>query len=259
MARYRKIDTRTWNDKKFNELSDSAKLVFFLLLTHPHMTSIGAMRASIQSLAGDLHWSLEKIEHAFQEVLQKNIVRYDESSSFIWLPNFLKYNQPESPNVIRSWDNSLDYLPECQLKELLIIHLQSFVLTLSPTFQEALSQVLRKSIPNQEQEQEQEQNKNTLSSKLRSQAVEVLDFLNEKTGKQFRAVDTNLKIIISRLKTGATVSQCRQIIAMKYREWSKNPDMLKYVRPETLFCTKKFESYLAELVMPNCADNHYEK
>ncbi len=74
MARYRKIDTRTWNDKKFNELSDSAKLVFFLLLTHPHMTSIGAMRASLQSLAGDLHWPLEKIEHAFQEILQKNII-----------------------------------------------------------------------------------------------------------------------------------------------------------------------------------------
>ena len=40
MGRYRKIDTRTWNDQKFNELSDYGKLVFFLLLSHPHLTSI---------------------------------------------------------------------------------------------------------------------------------------------------------------------------------------------------------------------------
>jgi uncharacterized phage protein (TIGR02220 family) len=269
MARYRKIDTRTWNDKKFNELSDSGKLVFFLLLTHPHMTSIDAMRASLPSLGGDLHWSFGKIEHAFQEILQKNIAKYDESASFIWLPNFLKYNHPESPNVIKSWNNSLDYLPECNLKTLLIEHLKFYVSTLSSPFQGAFSLILRKTMPNQEQEheQEQEQDKNTFPkhrnnlpfSKLRLQAIDVLNFLNEKTGKRFRPVDTNLKMIITRLKTGATVMECRQIIAMKYREWSKNPDMVKYVRPETLFGTKKFESYLGELVIPNNADCDHEE
>src|SRR5882672_7258730 len=98
MGRYRKIDTRTWNDKKFNDLSDDGKLVFFLLLTHPHLTPIGAMRASLPSLASDLHWPLERLENALQESLLKNMIRHDETSSFMWLPNFLKYNQPESPN-----------------------------------------------------------------------------------------------------------------------------------------------------------------
>lgn len=120
---------------------------------------------------------------------------------------------------------------------------------------------------NQEQEQEQEQNKifslrkheNSLikdrDTILRSQAIEVLNFLNEKTGKRFRPVDTNLKRIISRLKTGATVMECRQIIAMKYREWNNDPDMLKYVRPVTLFCPEKFESYIGELILPKDKEN----
>ncbi len=134
MGRYRKIDTRTWNDKKFNELYDYGKLVFFLLLTHPHLTPIGAMRTSLPGLASELHWPIEKFKKAFNESYLKSMVRYDESSGFIWLPNFLKYNQPESPNVVKLWEYYLDYLPECLLKNLLIGHVKSYVQTLSDSF-----------------------------------------------------------------------------------------------------------------------------
>src|ERR1700737_3226440 len=103
MARYRKNDTRIWNDKKFNGLSDDGKLVFFLLLTHPHLTAIGAMRASLPGLAVELHWPLVRLQQALAEELLKETVQYDELASFIWLPHFLKYNQPESPHVVRSW------------------------------------------------------------------------------------------------------------------------------------------------------------
>lgn len=276
MARYRKIDTRIWNDQKFNELSDNGKLAFFLLLTHPHLTPIGAMRASLPGLASELRWPFEKLQEALNESYIHNMIQYDESASFIWIPNFLKYNQPESPNVIRSWENLLDYLPECTLKNHLIKHIKSHVLKMTLPFREALSITFDKNIPNQEQEQEQEQNKNCVQTqliridsnneivsdidkykaknrhnKLKSQALEVLDFLNKKTGKQFRSVDTNLNLIMARLNTGATVIDCRQIIARKYREWKDNPEMTKYLRPETLFAAKKFESYIGELVLPN--------
>ena len=64
MARYRKIETRIWNDQKFNELSDDGKLLLLMLLTHPHLTSIGAMRATLPGLASELHWSLERLQQA---------------------------------------------------------------------------------------------------------------------------------------------------------------------------------------------------
>jgi len=51
MSRYRKVDPRIWNDAKFRSLDDQGKLAFFFLLTHPHMTAIGAMRASIPGLS----------------------------------------------------------------------------------------------------------------------------------------------------------------------------------------------------------------
>ena len=57
MSRYRKIDPRIWNDKKFRSLSDRAKLLFFMLLTHPSMTALGAMRATLPGLASEMGWT----------------------------------------------------------------------------------------------------------------------------------------------------------------------------------------------------------
>lgn len=102
MARYKKIDTRIWNDKKFNSLSDDARLVFMILLTHQHLTPIGAMRATLVGLADELHWEIKRFTSAFDEIIMQEMAKFDESSSFLWLPNFLKYNRPESPNVVRS-------------------------------------------------------------------------------------------------------------------------------------------------------------
>lgn len=157
MAKYRKIETRIWNDGKFCDLSDDGKLLFFFLLTHPHLTALGAMRISVAGMAGELNWTLERLSKALGEAFRKGLVKYDEKALFLWLPNFLKYNPPESPNVVKSWEQSLDYLPECHLKQQLISHVKSRVESLSGGFREALGEAFRKSMANQEQEQEQEQ------------------------------------------------------------------------------------------------------
>lgn len=85
------------------------------------------------------------------------------------------------------------------------------------------------------------------NSEFKSQAVEVLNFLNEKTGKHYRAVDANLKLIMARLKSGASVQDCKSVIAKKRREWVCDPKMVDYLRPATLFNATKFEQYVGEL------------
>lgn len=81
----------------------------------------------------------------------------------------------------------------------------------------------------------------------RSESKLVLAFLNEKTGKQFREVDSNLHFIEARLKSGIDVQTCKTLIARKVRDWTPKPEMLPYLRPETLFNKTKFETYLAEV------------
>ena len=110
MSKYRKIDPRIWNDAKFNDLSSNAKLVFFLLLTHPHLTALGAMRASIAGLANDLRFTEKAFRESLGECFQNGLIKHDERACFVWLPNYLKYNKPGNPNVLSSWGTWLDYL-----------------------------------------------------------------------------------------------------------------------------------------------------
>jgi len=71
MAHYRKVDVRIWNDAKFNSLSHLGKLAFLLLITHPNMTMLGAMRATPEGLSAELKSTPEAFREAFGEVLSK--------------------------------------------------------------------------------------------------------------------------------------------------------------------------------------------
>jgi uncharacterized phage protein (TIGR02220 family) len=81
----------------------------------------------------------------------------------------------------------------------------------------------------------------------KEEAKTVLGFLNEKTGKNYREVDSNLDFIIARLKSGVDIQTCKTLIARKVRDWTPKPEMVPYLRPETLFNKTKFETYLAEV------------
>jgi hypothetical protein len=168
MARYRKIDPRIWNDEKFRALSDSGKLAFLFILTHPSMTSIGAMRGTTAGLAAELEWGVEAFAKAFGEACAKDMIEADAKASFIGVPNFVKYNPPESPNVIKAWADALDLVPECDLRNRHILRLEQVVKGLTEGFREAFTKAfaktLAKTMPNQEQEQEQEQEQDLYSS-----------------------------------------------------------------------------------------------
>lgn len=83
---------------------------------------------------------------------------------------------------------------------------------------------------------------------LKADAIEVLNFLNAKTGRAYRPVSTNLDLIINRLKSGTSVQDCKTMIARMHREWGNDDKMKKYLRPATLFNATKFEQYIGECV-----------
>ncbi len=86
--------------------------------------------------------------------------------------------------------------------------------------------------------------------KLSESCIEVLEFLNEKTGRRYQPVKANINLIAARLREGATVTQCRQVIAKKCREWRDDPNQEIYLRPKTLFNATNFANYQGE-VAPN--------
>lgn len=86
-----------------------------------------------------------------------------------------------------------------------------------------------------------------LAPNLRQQAREVLQFLNEKTGRHYEPVPATLDPILARLKGGSSVEDLRAVIAKKTREWGADEKMQKYLRPKTLFNATNFANYKGEL------------
>ena len=90
-------------------------------------------------------------------------------------------------------------------------------------------------------------NVDSKKSERKQGAIEVLNFLNERCLKNFQPTEANLNFIISRLAEGATVSECRKVIAIKRRQWIDDPQMNKYLRPATLFNKTKYHQYTGEI------------
>jgi uncharacterized phage protein (TIGR02220 family) len=75
---------------------------------------------------------------------------------------------------------------------------------------------------------------------------EIIQYLNEKTGKDFKhTTKETRRFIKARWNAGFRLEDFKIVIDRKVAKWSNDPKMVDYLRPETLFGTK-FESYLNE-------------
>ena len=79
-------------------------------------------------------------------------------------------------------------------------------------------------------------------------AIQVLKYLNSKTN---RTLDTNpeqenRKFLIDRLKEGISVSDCKSVIDVKFKDDYFKKDNFKFMRCSTLFRKSKFQNYLEE-------------
>ncbi|MGR8826841.1 phage replisome organizer N-terminal domain-containing protein [Leuconostoc citreum] len=73
---------------------------------------------------------------------------------------------------------------------------------------------------------------------------EIVDYLNEKTGKKFKSgTDSTKRVIRARFNEGNSVNDFKSVIDVKSKEWLGDMKMAKYLQPSTLFGTK-FEGYL---------------
>lgn len=75
---------------------------------------------------------------------------------------------------------------------------------------------------------------------------EIVEHLNNTCGKGYTHTGKSTrKLIRARWNDGFRLDDFKKVIDTKSRDWLKNKDMNKYLRPETLFGTK-FETYLNE-------------
>lgn len=197
-GRYRKVEVRIWGDEKFRALSPlppCGQGLFLFLITGPHTGPVpGLFRVGRAAMAEELGWELEDFDKAFQEASAQGLVVADFKARVMWVPNAIKHNKPESPNVVKSWAAEFDLIPECDLKRKAFQHLSASIHALGEaygkafdeSFGKAFAKTLAKTMPNQEQEQEQEQDSPSLrsgedagkpASRKRSEAISLKTYL----------------------------------------------------------------------------------
>ena len=97
---------------------------------------------------------------------------------------------------------------------------------------------------------------NSLSSKHDNLYIEIINYLNLKTGKNFKSNSKATNTLIqARLKDGYTVDEFKKLIDNKCDQWL-GTEQQQYLRPETLFAASHFESYLNETKVKSRVKNN---
>lgn len=281
MREFAKVSPQEWTSdlgRKIKNLGTEARLVSLYLQTNPSAHMTGVYYIPVVLIAHESGLSVEKVTNILADLCLLGYCSYDYEYEYVWVHD-MGINQVSSQlklndNRVKAVNNYYEALPKLSfLKNFYDKYSELFLLYTCHL------QASSKPLCSKEKENEKEnkkEKKDILSGKpdadirsiylkdstssekqsLKSQAIEVIDFLNEKTNRAYRPVESNLKLIISCLKSGVTVDDCRQVIAKKSREWKSDIKMAEYLRPATLFNRIKFEQYLGELVLPKEEQNH---
>jgi len=153
---------KMWGDEKFMKLTPpvpNAQSLWISLIAGRQTTNIpGLIVAGEAGFAETLGWPLEAFRKAFQEVSSLGMVEADWKARVIWVPKAIRHNKPESPNVVRSWKDGWEEIPECLLKTKAYDAMRKYLKGLDKAFleafEEACPQPYPKALLNQEQKQE---------------------------------------------------------------------------------------------------------
>lgn len=284
MARYRKVETAVWADRRFRSMSGpkpNGQTLWLYLLCGPRTTTFpGLVVAREAVIADDLGWSIDGLRAAFQETFREGLVEVDLKVGLVVLKKALLDSageprdtaKPENPNVLKHWAKSWDEIPDCDLKHSYLQQLGSFAERIGEPFQKAYLEGFRKALmkvgeplPIQDQEQKQEQESPPIPPKGgvrrpsrkavhgaagKAAAMVVLAKLSETTHIEYRGADKHVGLILARYSDGLDELDLRKVIAYVARPkpeglgWAGDPNMQHYLRPETLFGPQTIERYL---------------
>lgn len=178
------------------------------------------------------------MREAFAEALREGLAKASPKARLIWLPNALRYNEPASPNVVRSWRHNLALLPPCDVRDEAVTALRDYCYERGKEWGKAFDEAWGKPYPkpsvkpspkpcpNQEQEQEQQAGAGGRSSRQEQQQEQEEQQMKNiytsdapaQNGKKEAEVKSSDETLLSALlasRTGCAESAARkQIVAL---------------------------------------------
>lgn len=243
MPRIRCIKPDFWSDEKLARVSRESRLIFIGLwnfcddygVTHGDPVYLRS-----QLFPYDLDLPIETFHKWLVELEKQGFIikLFHHENTYYYLPNFLKHQKIDHPSKTRNPD------PSEMLRKPSRRSRESSRNPLDELGGEGegkgrglgvgLEVGVRVRTPDGE-----------LASKKKIDSIpyqEILDDLNQKIDKKYRVCGKVRELIHARWQEGFRLEDFQQVHNIKTREWVNNPDMCKYLRPETLYGTK-FQSY----------------
>ena len=258
MRDYGKVSPKFWvgdTGKALRKQGAEAQLVALYLMTSPHANMLGLYYVPAMYIAHETGLGFEGASEGLRRCCEVGFCHYDEASEVVWVVEMAQYQIADklsgNDKRIKGVQNEYDSIPgNPYLEPFFERYGQAFCMGNCRKYdrpEQAPSKPLASQEQEQEQEQEQKEEKPLSGKPDSAEAREVIDYLNAKTGSNYRHVDSNLKLVVDRLKSGVTVAQCKQVIDTKVAQWGKDPNMEQYLRPSTLFRAANFEQYLGQV------------
>lgn len=104
--------------------------------------------------------------------------------------------------------------------------------------------------PNNNKNVNKDKNKDSLSpkddQKEKVDYGKFIEWFNQKSGKRFKNVESNRKIIRARINEGYSKPELAKVVEFKSKQWKDDPKMNPYLRITTIFAPSHFGNYLNE-------------
>lgn len=220
------LDQAFWSDADIEASRPGIKLTALWLITNPQTNLLGVCGAS----PGRFEFETKLKPNYLEEAIQALPRAFKRFGGVVFVRNYIRHQFGTGEKLIRNnFFVALKSLFLCVKDE----ELRDFILSEYPEFQQALAKGLEGLV----------KPKISKEKKSKDGEREILQFLNEKSGRDFRLVSSHLDPIRSRLsESGVTLDGCRVMIERQVKLW-KGTAQEEYLRPSTLFGKEKFASY----------------
>lgn len=235
------IDTEVWNDPKFtDDFTAEDKYFWLFILTTRYGNLSGTFEITFNQIAKDMGYSKETAANLIYRFVNiHKMVEYDYDTNEILIFNWYKYNWNKSPKMETHVFKFVDKLKSDYLKNMITEMYEEYKnydrvsipfrypsISISNTNSNNLLNIKEK----------EEKNSNDIKY--------IINYLNEKTNKNFKHTTAKTKSLINaRLNDGFTLEDFKRVIDVKTADWLNDEKWSRYLQPETLF-SNKFEGYL---------------
>ena len=112
MREYGQVQVSFWSNPDNVGLSDQGKLLAVYLLTGPHSNGLGCYRLPDGYVVADLGWNEKTVSKGFQELFRIGFCERCETTKYVLIPNFLKWNPVANQNVAKARESEFNRIPK---------------------------------------------------------------------------------------------------------------------------------------------------